>query len=308
MVWLTLALGILCAGLGGECFVRGAVKLGVRLGIPTAIVAATLAAFATSSPEASVAVNASLDGNPEIALGNAIGANVLNIALTMGIALCFGALAMPASVERRDWPVALGAPVLTGLLAVDGSLSRLDGVVLLAVFASWIVLTIRDARAHRAEADPDRNVAPWWRIMLFSIAGLFLLVLAGDLIVDAAIQIGAMFGWNTFVIGATLVSFGTTLPELATTLISRLKGHSDIGVGSVVGSNIFNGLFIVGLASVIHPIRVDHRVAYVGFGFGLLALLWMRPKGGIMPRSRSALLLGTYVIYLIVILFQGSGA
>jgi cation:H+ antiporter len=305
MIWLKLALGAAFIGLGGQYFVRGAVALGVRLGIPTTIVAVTWAAFATSSPETSIAVNAALEGAPAIALGNALGANILNVALAMGIALSAGALAMPAGVERRDWPVALAAPVLTGVLALDGTVSRGDGVVLLGAFATWMTLTARDALRCRADADAEREVAGWWRIIALSVTGVGLLVVAGGLIVDAAVALGELIGWREFVIGATLVAIGTTLPEVATVLISRWKGHSEIGVGAVIGSNIFNGLFIVGMAAAIHPISVDPRVVYVGLGFGLLALLWMRPRAGIIPRSRSVLLLGTYFAYLAVILSRG---
>jgi len=306
MIWLKLVLGAVGIGLGGQYFVRGAVKLGVRLGIPTAIVAVTWAAFATSSPEASIAVNAALEGAPEIALGNALGANILNVALAMGIALSAGALAMPASVERRDWPVALASPVLAGALALDGTLSRGDGLVLLGAFTAWLVLTVREALRCRGETDGESGrIAHWGNIIALSLTGVALLVVAGGLLVDAAVAIGELIGWREFVIGATLVAFGTTLPEVATILISRWRGHSDIGVGAVIGSNIFNGLFIIGMAAAIHPITIDARVVYVGLGFGLVALLWMRPREGIMPQSRAVLLFGTYFVYLAVILSLG---
>lgn len=305
MIWLTLTLGVIAIGLGGQYFVRGAVQLGLRLGIPGAIVAVTWAAFATSSPEASIAVNSALDGAPEIALGNALGANVLNVALAMGIALSAGALTMPASVQRRDWPVALGAPVLTGALAADGTLGRFDGLVLLGTFAVWLILTVREALRARADSDSDCDTAGWWQIIGLSVTGLVLLVVAGKLIVDAAVALGEFIGWREFVIGATLVAFATTLPELTTILIARWRGHGEIGVGAVVGSNIFNGLFIVGTAALVHPIVVEARVAWVGLGFGLVALLWMRPRAGVLPRWRSVPLLATYAIYLAVILTLG---
>ncbi|RYE75431.1 MAG: sodium:calcium antiporter, partial [Myxococcales bacterium] len=242
---LSLVFGLACAALGGELFVRGAVGLARWARIPAGIVGATVAAFATSSPELSVAVGSARAGTPQIALGDGLGSNVVNVGLILGLALLFGPIKGGEGSLRRDLPVALSAPVLTAVLLFDGTLSHNDGLILLAAFLLWLVLTVLDARKERSAATEVLSDSPRWQAIAFSLVGLALLVLAGSLIVDGAKFVGSLLGWSTFVTGAILVSIGTSAPELATTIVSRFRGHDEIGLGTVLGSNVFNGLFIV---------------------------------------------------------------
>ena len=297
-----LLLGALCAAAGGELFVRGAVGLARWARVAPGIVAATVVAFATSSPELSVSINSALAGNPEVALGDALGSNVVNIALILGLALAVAAIDYPRSRVRRDFPVALLVPGATAGLCLDGTLSRLDGVLMLSVFAVWLAATAREAQRTRSAAAKVLGAQHRWAIVLSCIAGLALLVLAGRLIVLGALGLAAGFGIGAFIVGATLVAVGTSVPELATAVVAQLRGHEEISLGAVLGSNIFNGLFIIGTAATIHPIAVEWRDVALALGFGVVALLAAYPEpSGRLGRWRAAPLLGLYVLYVAAI-------
>ncbi len=304
--YLILIFGILAAGFGGELFVRGAIGMAKWARIPAGIIGATIAAFATSSPELAVSVNAALEGKPQIALGDALGSNVANIALILGIALIFGQLRAPRDSIRRDFPVALLAPVLTGILVMDGELSRLDGAILLAVFASWLVAVVFEVRKQRSAAGAVLGESNRTAIILSLVGGLTLLIIAGRSIVEGAKGIATSFGLEEFVIGATVVAIGTSMPELATVIISRIRGHEEIGLGTILGSNIFNNFWIVGIATLITPMTaLPLREIAIGLGFGVLTILLTFPgRDGIISRGRGAMLLVFYLAYTAVLLSQ----
>jgi len=296
---LALLAAVPLAALGGETFLKGVLGLGTWLRLPKLLVATTLAAFATSSPELTVSSMAALAGKPSIGLGDALGSNVVNIALILGLALLFGALPARLADIRRDLILALGVPVFTLLLAHDGALSRADGLLLLALFTGWMALLVRQGVKHRrstvgnAEGQSGPALAS-----LFSLLGLACLILAGRLFVTGASGIATAFGVHPYVIGALVVAIGTSLPELVTTLIARWRGHDDVGLGTLLGSNLFNGLAIVGVAATIHPIRAPLEEVAVAIGFGVLALLLMLPFRGLIARWRGVVLLATYLAYL----------
>lgn len=301
--------GFLCAGLGGELFVRGAVGIARRARIPPGIVGATVAAFATSSPELAVALVSVSEGTSTVALGNALGANIVNIGFALGLAIALGGLKATRAGIGRDYGVAVLAPIVTGLLLLDGGLSRLDGIVLLGLFFAWLATTLHEARRQRSAATAVLGESGD-RSRLFAIAGLglVLLVVAGELVVRGARGVGDALGLDPFVVGATMVAVGTTLPELATVVISRLRGHDEVGLGTVLGSNVFNGLFIVGLVASLGPFEVAIAEAGIPVILGalLVALIYPSPTGRIEPK-RGFALLGLYVAYLAALLQVGSG-
>ena len=296
--FLALLLGVVCAGAGGELFVRGTVGVARWARISPGIVGATVAAFATSSPELSVSLSSALSGRPEIALGDALGSNVVNVALILGVALVISGIRTSPGSIRRDFPFAVLAPVLTGLLFLDGELSRLDGAILILVFLSWLVATVIEVRKQRSAAIDVTGESRHALAVLLCIGGMALLVAAGYLIVSGARGVAATFGIDEFIVGATLVAVGTSTPELATAIIAKLRGHDEVGLGTLVGSNIFNNLFIVAVAAMIHPISVAWREVAVALGFGLLALaLGYPPRSGFIGRGRGVLLLVLYGAY-----------
>jgi len=301
--YLTLALGVLSAGIGGELFVRGTVSLATWARVAPGIVGATVAAFATSSPELSVSITSALAGTPQIALGDALGSNVVNIALILALALLISGIQSSRDSIRRDFPVAFLVPVLTVALAADGELSRLDGVLMLSIFLAWMIATVIEARRQRSAAEEVLGAHRLAPALLSAAIGLGFLVGAGLLIVDGARAIAVSFGLSEFIIGATIVAVGTSVPELATALISKLRGHDEVGLGTVLGSNIFNGLFIVAVAALIHPIVFDAPPVRVALVFGLVAVMLTLPgKSGYIGRGRGVLLLALYVAYVVAVI------
>lgn len=303
---LYLLAGLICAAIGGELFVRGIVGIAVWARISAGIIGATFAAFATSSPELSVSITSALAGTPQIALGDALGSNVVNIALILGIGLLIAPLHASRDTLKRDFPVALLVPALLGLLALDGTLSRADGMILLLVFVAWLGVMVRDVRRQRNAAADVLAETNHRRAIFESIVGLGLLVASGKLIVTGASGIATAYGIDPFVIGATLVAIGTSAPELATMVVSRLRGHDEVGLGTMLGSNIFNGLFIIAIAACIHPITISFHEAAAGLGFGLISSAFVFPGAtGRLDRRRGALLVVLYLAYIGVFL-QGA--
>lgn len=285
--YAALTAGVVCAGIGGELFVRGSISLAIWARVTPAIVGVTVAAFATSSPELSVTISSATAGKPQIALGDALGSNVVNVALILALAVLISGIRSPRETVKRDFPVALIVPVLTAALFLDGVLSRFDGLLLLGVFSSWIVAAVIEARRQRSTSQTFHSGQRGWLALLLCIGGLAFLGAAGQLIVTGAKGIAASFGVDEFVIGATVVAVGTSVPELATAMIAKVRGHDEVGLGTILGSNIFNGLFIVGVAAVICPITIAWRDAALALVIGFLAVVFTFPsRSGLIGRGR----------------------
>lgn len=296
-------LGIICAGLGGELFIRGTVRLASCLRVSPSIVAITVSAFATSSPELSVGIASALAETPQIALGNCLGANILNIALVLGIASLIGGIHISRGGIGHTISVAFTTPVVIGLLAFDGMLSRLDGVLLLAVFLVWLALVAIEARKQRSSMGEVNGKGHRWMAVSYLLIGLILLVGAGRLVVAGAGGIAIMLGLDTFVVGAIFVAFGTTTPELAITVISKLRGQEEVGFNTILGSIVINGLFIIGIASVISPISFKWREVSLALLFGTATIaMTLTGRSGYIPRWRGVLLLAMYVAYAVTTL------
>ncbi len=298
---LILLAGVICSGIGGELFVKGAVGLARHLRVSAAIVSVTFIAFATSSPELSVAISSAVAKEPAIALGDALGSNVLNIALILGITLAMGSIASSRKESSYNLLVVILAPIFVAILLLDGSLSRTDGISMLLLFIAWLVFTIFEARKQRESYDPGTEIKQKPAIVAFnSIGGLLILFLAGRLIVMGASGIAIKLGLSEFVIGAIIVAIGTSVPELATALISRYRGHNDIGLNAILGSNIFNGLFIVSVAAIIHPISANRTELFPVILVGLISVLMIIPSSkDTISRMRGFILLAIYIIYVI---------
>ncbi len=294
---LTLLGGILCAFAGGELFLRGVLGVSAWLRIPKAVTAATLAAFATSSPEVSVAVNAALAGTPQIALGDAVGSNIVNIGLVLGIVLCIGRVSFEWKTNLREWLFALLIPFLLIVFLADSEFNRMEAGLCLSLFTLWLLLALRQARRARTQIPRTLTRKQEVTAVVYAVLGLGTLILAGSLIVTGASAIGTRLGMDAFLIGATIVALGTSAPELATAVVAKLRGHDEIGVGTLLGSNIFNCLFVTGITASIAPFRepVVHVLSSLLFGVVLvLALIPLRHR--ILPRSRGVVLLVIYAL------------
>jgi cation:H+ antiporter len=309
---LLLVPGVLAAAAGGELFVRATVGAAARSHVAPGVVAATVAAFATSSPELSVGINSAAAGRPEVSLGDVLGSNVVNLGLILGLAILLGGLRPRARDLRRDVPLAVGTPLLLLALGLDGVIGRADSVLLLVAFGGWLAFTVVQAARERsaiAEVAADRTVA---RIVVDGTIGLGLLLLAGRLIVLAATDVGLLLGWDTFTVGAVLVAVATSVPELATVLAARLRGHDEVSAGTVLGSNIFNGLLIVGVVAAIAPIAIRWSEFLVTVAAGVLTALLVIPgRSHRLPPSRGAALVAVYAGYVATLLAihqPGTGA
>lgn len=269
MVWLLAGLGLVILLLAGDSLVKGAVNLALRLGIPPLIVSLTIVAFGTSAPELLISVQAVLYGSPGIAMGNVVGSNTANILLVLGVPALLCTLHTSSCDTRDSYMMMIAATLFFIALCFTGPLSWIHGLALLAALFGMLSHSFMVARRHRAEslsaaaastptedlegADPDM---PGWKIAVFLGLGLIGLPLGADILVDNAVVIARTFGVSETVIGLTLIALGTSLPELATTVVAALRGKADVALGNVIGSNMFNLLAIIGVASLIRPITV----------------------------------------------------
>jgi cation:H+ antiporter len=303
--YLVLVLGVVCAAVGGEVFIRGAVGVARSIRVSPGIIGVTVAAFATSSPELAVGIRASLAGAPQVSLGDVLGSNVVNVALILALALCVSGITAPRRSIKRDFPVAILVPIAIGLLALDGRLSRGDGLLLLGGFLAWLVATVVEALKQRGSGAGDLSWRQMGWAIILCVIGLAFLIEAGHFVVAGARGIARSYGIGEFIIGATVVAAGTSMPELATAIIAKLRGHDEVGLGAILGSNIFNGLFIVAVVAILCPIPVDGRDVVVALVFGLLAVVGTFPTGsGFLGRRRGVLLLVLYGLYLAAILYK----
>ena len=275
----------------------------VTMSAVVCVIGATIAAFATSSPELTVAVNAGLDDRSEIALGDALGSNMVNIGVVVGLLLLAGST-RASDLSRRDALTGLALVGLVAVLIVDGELARADGMVVIFCFSAWFSVVVRGAletrHDHVAVID-DTVVATLGervhaRSIIEATLGLIALVVAGRLLVVGAKGIGEELGLSTFVVGVVLVSFGTSLPELATAIVSRFRGHAELGLGTALGSNIFNIGFIVGIAAILSPVDVDRRDVWISLALGgaMIPVLLVH-TGEVLSRWRGAALVAIYV-------------
>ncbi|SHI94320.1 cation:H+ antiporter [Shimia gijangensis] len=266
MVWLYAGLGLIILLLAGDALVRGAVNLALRLGIPALIVSLTIVAFGTSAPELLISIQAVLKGVPGIAIGNVVGSNTANILLVLGFPAILAVLHTSSCESRKSFKQMIVASLVFIALAFRGVFDIYSGTILLTMLAYILIHAVNDAKNHRRAcgngsnedepegADPDM---PWWKIMVFLGLGLIGLPLGADLLIDSAEILARRFGVSESVIGLTLVALGTSLPELATTTMAALRRQADVALGNVIGSNMFNLLAIIGIASFVGPLPVD---------------------------------------------------
>jgi cation:H+ antiporter len=293
---------------GADWFVKGAAGLADAFGVAPIVVGLTVVAYGTSMPELVVSAVAALDGRSAIALGNVVGSNIANIGLILGVTALVSPPAVEGSIIRREVPALITAALAVPLVLLDGVISRLDGIVLLCGAAAFTWITVRFASSAgvtdpvlQGTIEEVRGQTPRGsrlRLSIFAAVGLAMLLSGGKLFVDAAAGIAATLGVSERVIGLTVVAVGTSLPELAASVTAALRGHSAMAVGNVIGSNIFNVVFVLGAASVVYPIegalQSMQRDLLVMLAFTAVAALLLRGARRI-NRVEGALLLAAYV-------------
>ncbi|MCY1125247.1 calcium/sodium antiporter [Frigidibacter sp. RF13] len=273
MLFVWFFLGLVLLFVGGEFLVRGAVGLAHRFRIPPMVIGLTIVGFGTSTPELLVSLQAALGGVPDVAIGNVIGSNIANILLILGLSAVIAPVAAAFAPIRRDLAVMVGSTVLLWLIMLGGVISHLEGGLMLAALAAYLLISLSSG-AHPPE-EPAHEVASPWLATFAVIGGLAALMLGARFLVDSASEMARAVGVSEAVIGLTIVAIGTSLPELATSLIAALRGNSAIALGNVLGSNIFNILGILGLTAAIHPVPVDARFPAFDLPIALAAALAM---------------------------------
>ena len=303
------ALLVKCADL----FVDGASSLAKKLNIPAFVIGLTIVAFGTSAPELAVSITAAMKGSNDIAIGNVVGSNIFNTLVVLGASAAITPIAVDKGMIKRDYPLSIFAAVLLGVLAMDTvlfkasemSLGRLDGIILLIAFAGFMVMTVKAGLEGREEEEEDSEAMPLMKSLLVIVIGLVGIVVGGDLSVEGAKGIARFFGLSEAIIGLTIVALGTSLPELVTSIVAAKKGESDIAVGNVIGSNIFNIFLILGLSSTILPMNVSGTYLYdIGMLIGVMVLTYL-PIAKTKKVSRvmgivMVLVYAAYTVYLIM--------
>lgn len=304
---LLLAVGFFMLIRGADWFVEGASGIAKRFGIPELIVGLTIVAMGTSAPEAAVSIAAALKGNAGITVGNVVGSNILNILIILGLTAVIATLAVAGSTVRYEIPFMIfitGA--FLGLGITGNHITRMEGVVLWLLFAAYLLYLFASARKDRKETEQEeqeqRSVG---KLLLFTIAGLVLVIWGSDVTVDAASYIAAAVGMSDRFIGLTIVALGTSLPELFTSVSAARKGMADLAIGNIVGSNIFNILFVVGTAALITPVAFAAQFAVdaaVAAAAGLMLWFFVLPKKRLGRAAGIVMLCGYvgYFIYLIL--------
>jgi cation:H+ antiporter len=317
MTLLLLVLGLLFLVLGAEALVRGASKLAATVGVSPLVIGLTVVAYGTSTPEMVVSVMSGLAGQADIALGNVVGSNIFNVLFILGISALLVPLVVSQQLVRFDVPLMIAVSLLLCLLGLDGKIGRVDGLFL---FAGGILYTVfliyqsrkenQDIREEYAKEYGSQVVPsfPSWTInTVFIVGGLGLLVLGSRWLVDSAVTIAQLIGVSELVIGLTIVAAGTSLPEVATSIIASLRGERDIAVGNVVGSNIFNILAVLGLSSIVTPDGIHVSTAAQRFDIPVMiavavACLPIFFTGHVIARWEGALFLGYYVVYTLYLI------
>lgn len=303
LLWFSLGLAMLV--FGADAFLKGASAVALRFGISPFVVGLTIVGFGTSAPELAVNLSAVWRGSYDIALGNVVGSNIANVGLILGTCAVVVPLSVHMRMLRIEGPVMVLVGIGLWLLCLDGELGRWDAALLLAGFVAMMVFVARSARDEPADVQQELGefAAAQGRMrrhIAWLAVGLFLLVFGATQMVDAALVLARMWGWSELLIGLTVVAIGTSLPELASSLMAVYRGQNDIAVGNVVGSNLFNMLLILGATGAFHPLPVSDGMQRVELpmmiAFMVLGYVFMRRRGRI-SRAEGGVLLAAFVAF-----------
>jgi cation:H+ antiporter len=324
-VLLLLIAGLALLVLGAEALVRGASKLAIIAGISPLVIGLTIVAYGTSAPEMAVSVMASFAGQADISVGNVVGSNIFNVLFILGLSALVAPLVVAQQLIRLDVPIMIGVSLLMLVFGLDGQISRVDGVILFTLALAYTGFQIYQGRSEsnpdvQAEyiqeygqqpSATDRSVGQLLLNVGYILLGLVLLVLGSRWLVDSAITIARAFGISELVIGLTIVAAGTSLPELATSVVASLKGERDIAVGNVVGSNIFNILAVLGLSGMVAPAGIVVSDAALRFDVPVMiavaiACLPVFFTGNLIARWEGFIFMGYYIAYTIYLILAST--
>ncbi len=304
---LLLALGFAMLVKGADWFVDGTSGIAARWGIPQLVIGLTVVAMGTSLPEASVSIAGALKGSADISVGNVVGSNILNVLIILGLASAITAIPVAKSTQRVEIPFTILITLVLLLFGISGNvLTWVEGLGLLALFVLYLLYLFRMAKKDRQEEEEGAEKKPWWKLILATVVGLALIVLGSNFTVDAATAIARALGMSERFIGLTIVALGTSLPELFTSVAAAIKKNADIAIGNIVGSNVFNILFVLGTSAVITPVPfaacfvVDTIIAAAA----VLLLLLFSLRGRKLGRVGGITMLACYGGYFAYLLMK----
>ncbi|AHY41771.1 sodium:calcium antiporter [Stutzerimonas decontaminans] len=324
MTFAYLIAGLVLLVAGAEVLVRGAAKLAAQFGISPLVIGLTVVAFGTSAPETAVSVQAAFNGSGDIAIGNVLGSNIANVLLILGMTALVAPLVVSRQLIRLDVPIMIGASLVTFGLAWDGELSRIDGALLFTAVVVYTLFLVISSRRESKAAGADDEFAKEFGLdepakphaALINaglvIAGLVLLVVGSNFLVEGAVALARALGLSELVIGLTVIAIGTSLPELATSIMAAFRGERDIAVGNIVGSNLFNLLCVLGLASLVSPQAISVSPNALAFDFPVMiavavACLPIFFAGYSINRWEGALFVAYYVAYTLYLVLTSTG-
>lgn len=320
LAFIAVIVGLAVLVWSADRFVEGSASVARHFGMPSLLIGMVIVGFGTSAPEMVVSALASMQGNPGIALGNAYGSNITNIALILGLTALISPIAVHSQVLKRELPILIAVTLLAAGLLYDGNLSRLDALIMLLVFAGLMAWTIReglrrrdDALSSEMDAELAEHAMPLNRALFWLVVGLVVLIGSSRVLVWGAVEIAHALGVSDLIIGLTIVAVGTSLPELASSLIATRKGEHDIALGNVIGSNLFNTLAVVGIAAGIHPLEVAPEIfqrdilVMTVLTVALFVICYGFRAPGRINRIEGGLLLASYAGYTLWLLSSTFG-
>lgn len=303
---LLLVVGFVLLIKGADWFVDGSSGIAAKFGIPQLVIGLTIVAMGTSAPEAAVSISAALKGNADITIGNIVGSNILNILIILGLSSVIVPIAVAPSTIKIETPFMIAITVIMLLLGLDAEISLIDGIVLIVLFIAYLVYLFMMAKKDKQNDEDKPKDISIAKAIIFAIIGLVMIVLGSNVTVDAATAIAQAVGLSERFIGLTIVALGTSLPELFTSVAAARKGNADIAIGNIVGSNIFNILFVVGLSALIVPVPFAANFIFdsiVAIAAGVLLLLCCI-KTKALKRWAGIIMLLSYAVYFAVIFVQ----
>ncbi len=302
---LLLAAGFVLLIKGADWFVDGSSAVAARFGIPQLIIGLTIVAMGTSAPEAAVSITAAVEGSAEITIGNIIGSNILNILIILGISSVIVPLAVAKTTIRYEIPFMILITAVLLLLGLDGVVSLIDGIILIALFIAYLAYLFIMAKKDKGSSEETVKELPVWKSVLAIVIGLAMIILGSNVTVNSASWIAEHLGLSERFIGLTIVALGTSLPELFTSVLLARKANADIAIGNIVGSNIFNILFVVGISSLIIPVPFAQNFIFdtiIAIAAAVLLLVCCLNKDKMLKRWAGILMLVSYAAYFAVIL------
>ena len=314
---LLLILGMVLLIKGADFFVEGASNIAKALRIPSLVIGLTLVSIGTSAPEFAVSLTASLKGSNDLSFGNIVGSNIFNSFVVIGVSAIITPLVVSKNMKKYDLPILVG---IYGLLALfsfvitAGKIESWEGICLFLLMIFYIIFLIfREKKENvKEEVEQENKQKPWWLNLIFVALGLTGIIVGGDWVVDGASAIASKLGMTEMLVGLTIVSVGTSLPELVTSIVAAKKGENDIAVGNAIGSSIFNVVLILGFCSIVTPANIDTRPFYALFDViimistAVLVFIFSIKKGEIV-RYQGIIMVTLYVLYLVMIILRDTG-